>query len=60
MGKKVNKETQSASRDAVEFSQSTETVEVEVIEAFKGLEVGTKIEVSQNIAEILINKGLVK
>jgi hypothetical protein len=60
MAKKVEKETQSASIEAVEFSQSTEIVIVEVVEAFKGLEVGVKLEVSKNIAEILTHKKLVK
>ena len=60
MAKKVEKETQSVSIDAVEFSQSTEPTMVEVIVAFKGLEVGTKLEVSKNIAEILTYKKLVK
>lgn len=60
MAKKVKEETQSASIEAVEFSQSTEIVIVEVVEAFKGLEVGEKLEVSKNIAEILTYKKLVK
>jgi hypothetical protein len=60
MAKKVKEETQSASIEAVEFSQSTEIVIVEVVEAFKGLEVGEKLEVSKNIAEILTHKKLVK
>lgn len=60
MAKVNNKETQPASIEAVEFSQSTETVSVEVIKAFKGLEVGAVVEVSKNIAEILTSKGLVK
>lgn len=60
MAKKVKEETQSASIEAVEFSQSTEIVIVEVIEAFKGLEVGMQLEVSKNIAEILTYKKLVK
>ena len=60
MAKKVEKETQSASVEAVEFSQSTAPTMVEVIVAFKGLEVGTKLEVSKNVAEILIHKKLVK
>jgi hypothetical protein len=60
MAKKVKEETQTASIEAVEFSQSTEIVIVEVVEAFKGLEVGEKLEVSKNIAEILTHKKLVK
>jgi uncharacterized protein YaaR (DUF327 family) len=60
MAKKVKEETQTASIEAVEFSQSTEIVIVEVVEAFKGLEVGEKLEVSKNIAEILTYKKLVK
>jgi hypothetical protein len=60
MAKKVKEETQSASIEAVEFSQSTEPTMVEVIVAFKGVEVGTKLEVSKNIAEILTYKKLVK
>lgn len=60
MGKQTKKETTTASVEAVEFSQSTELVSVEVIVAFKGLEVGKIVEVSQNIAEILTFKGLVK
>jgi hypothetical protein len=60
MGKQTKKETTTASVEAVEFSQSTELVNVEVIVAFKGLEVGQIVEVSQNIAEILTFKGLVK
>lgn len=61
MAKKVNiEETQSASIEAVEFSQSTEIVMVEVVKAFKGLEVGATVEVSKNIAEVLTFKGLVK
>jgi len=60
MAKKVKEETHTASIEAVEFSQSTEIVIVEVVEAFKGLEVGEKLEVSKNIAEILTHKKLVK
>jgi hypothetical protein len=60
MGKQTKKETTTASVEAVEFSQSTELVSVEVIVSFKGLEVGQIVEVSQNIAEILTFKGLVK
>ena len=56
MAKKVEKETQPASIEAVEFSQSTEPTMVEVNVAFKGLEVGTKLEVSKNISEILTYK----
>jgi len=57
---KQQEETQSASIEAVEFSQSTESVMVEVVEAFKGLEVGIQLEVSKNVAEILVHKKLVK
>jgi hypothetical protein len=60
MAKKVEKETQPTSVEVVEFSQSTEPTMVEVIVAFKGLEVGTKLEVSKNVAEILTHKKLVK
>lgn len=60
MAKRVKEETQTASIEAVEFSQSTEIVIVEVVEAFKGLEVGMQLEVSTNIAEILTHKKLVK
>ena len=42
------------------FIQSTKEVEVEVIKDFKGLKAGQKVTVSQNVAEILTNKGLVK
>lgn len=42
------------------FSQSTNEVEVQVIKDFKGLVVGDVLTVSENIAEILTIKGLVK
>jgi hypothetical protein len=60
MGKPTKKETTTASVEAVEFSQSTDIVSVEVVTAFKGLEVGQIVEVSKNVAEILTSKGLVK
>jgi hypothetical protein len=60
MAKVTNKKTQPTSIEVVEFSQSTEIVTVEVVKPFKGLEVGTIVEVSKNVAEILTNKGLVK
>ena len=46
--------------EAVEVTQSTKEVEVEVIQEFKGLKVGDKVKVSANVAAILTNKGLVK
>jgi hypothetical protein len=57
---KKQKETTTTSVEVVEFSQSTEIVSVEVVTAFKGLEVGEVVEVSKNVAEILTSKGLVK
>ena len=46
--------------EAKEVTQSTKEVEVVVIKDFKGLIAGDKIVVSENIAELLTNKGLVK
>jgi hypothetical protein len=60
MAKSTNKETQPTSIEVVEFSQSTEIVNIEVVKPFKGLEVGSVVEVSKNLAEILTHKGLVK
>jgi hypothetical protein len=71
MGKKGNNEVEvegnsSASTPSEmeakkpKFSQSTNEIEVEVIKDFKGLKAGAKVTVSQNVAEILTNKGLVK
>jgi hypothetical protein len=41
-------------------TQSTKEVEVVIVKDFKGLKAGEKIVVSENIAELLTNKGLVK
>ena len=41
-------------------TQSTKEVEVVVTKDFNGLKAGDKIVVSENIAELLTNKGLVK
>jgi hypothetical protein len=46
--------------EAKQVTQSTKEVEVVVIKDFKGLKAGEKIVVSENIAELLTNKGLVK
>ena len=46
--------------EAKKVTQSTKEVEVEVIKDFKGLKVGAKVIVSENVAELLTIKGLVK
>jgi hypothetical protein len=46
--------------EAKEVTQSKREVEVVVIKDFKGLKAGEKVIVSENIAELLTNKGLVK
>lgn len=46
--------------EAKEVTQSKREVEVVVIKDFKGLKAGEKVVVSENIAELLTNKGLVK
>jgi hypothetical protein len=46
--------------EAKEVTQSKKEIEVVVIKDFKGLKAGEKVVVSENIAELLTNKGLVK
>jgi len=41
-------------------TQSTKEVEVVIVKDFNGLKAGEKVIVSENIAELLTNKGLVK
>ena len=46
--------------EAKEVTQSKKEIEVVIIKDFKGLKAGEKVIVSENIAELLTNKGLVK
>lgn len=58
MAKSKIQDDSTTSNEVVEFSQSTDIVSIKVIADFDTLKAGDELEVSQNIAEILVFKKL--